>query len=125
MITSTLGVQLEWNPKHAPGEGRVVASWGGEPVYIWLVEDREAAWLSENKNLNLWFAQRLTRVFDRTFGPVTDALPPTSVVETAEMEPLRDKDVADCPACGRLHHPWCPPYGGPDPTYGSGYHHAI
>lgn len=69
MIVTALSVELDWNQRVRPGQGRVVVRWGDKLVYAFQVTDREAAWLCDDENLEPWFAERLGRVFVHVFGP--------------------------------------------------------
>lgn len=53
------------------------------------------------------------------FPPITPdaALRDKAVIEAYETAARVAENGADgCPACGRLHFPWCAPYGGPQAT---------
>lgn len=87
MIVSALSPELDWNPTVRPGEGRVVARWGGLVVYAWTVTDRQAAWLSEEANLQVWFAGKLTELFEHVFGTMAE---PGSRVTVEQPAPPGD-----------------------------------
>lgn len=48
---------------------------------------------------------------DKTAVPDACADAVVQALTTAGL--LTDQAAPGCPKCGRLHHPWCPPYGGP------------
>lgn len=98
----TLSVELDWTPGR---QARVVLRWADRVAYVWLVDDRLAAQLSSDRtHLDQWFAERLEKLFESTFGEfgagITEPDPPPKETHTCVWEEV-------VPALGPTPVYWC------------------